>query len=208
MLALSPARDLFALSPSTTKTSYHSSILPKSTFTPAILHESSLPTSYRQKPFVETPAQRRARVAFLRKENREAGKRVVERVESWVREQVQQSAFTIQMSSKNDKVKCYTRGATRRQSLFVLTSKTVPDEIMLGRMLKDSSNLSSITEEAEMEEEPFILYSTPLPQYSSPAAYYSSSSPLSPTKSIRSPLKPSHQRRLSDLEVIPEGLEE
>ncbi|KAJ3892185.1 hypothetical protein GG344DRAFT_76199 [Lentinula edodes] len=220
MLALSPARDLFALSSSTTSTTktpfpldhHHSSVLP------------SFP-SYRQPPFVETPSQRRARVAFSRKEyNRQGeGKIVEERVESWVREQVQQSTFMIttaaRMSFMNDKaVKGHMRILNRRQG-GAPTLKPVPDEIVLRRMLKDSSNLlSPITEEED--EEPYILYSTPLPRYSTyptPAPYYNSSPP-SPTRSspirsspripANSPTKPLHQRRFSDLQAIPEGLEE
>ncbi|KAJ3727341.1 hypothetical protein DFJ43DRAFT_1156965 [Lentinula guzmanii] len=207
MLALSPARDLFALSSSTTKAPYHNSsnLLNSSLSLNSALNSSfsftkSFTSSSRQQPFVETPAQRRARVAFLQKENHE-GERRAERVESWVRDQAQHSAFMVKpakMLSESEKVyKGHKRGSGtyRREGAFA--PKLVPDEIILGRMFKDSSNvLSSITE----EEEPYILYSTPIPRYSMPAPYYNITH-LSPTNSSR---KPSHQRRLSDLEAIPE----
>ncbi|KAJ3981613.1 hypothetical protein F5890DRAFT_1534500 [Lentinula detonsa] len=209
MLALSPARDLFALSSSTTKAPYHnSSDLPNSSLSlNSALNSSfsfakSFTSSSRQQPFVETPAQRRARVAFSQKDNHE-GERRVERVESWVRDQAQHSAFMVKsakMLSENEKAyKGHKRrsgtSSYRREGAFA--PKLVPDEIILGRMFKDSSNvLSSITE----EEEPYILYSTPIPRYSMPAPYYNNTHP-SPTNSSR---KPSHQRRLSDLEAIPE----
>ncbi|KAE9388497.1 hypothetical protein BT96DRAFT_981046 [Gymnopus androsaceus JB14] len=176
LASLSPARDLFALSGSSV---YHHlpspSSLSNSLLAPVLLDQPSFTPSPRQSSFIETSSQRRARVAFLQKQNNREGEK---RVENWVREQVQQSAFMItaaQMSA--EKVK-----------------------LILGRMLKDSSDLSSITEE---EEEPYIFYSTPSPQYSVAKA-----PPLSPTKAPRSPTRPSHQRRLSDLAVIPEGPEE
>ncbi|KAJ3775795.1 hypothetical protein FB446DRAFT_785683 [Lentinula raphanica] len=214
MLALSPARDLFTWSStSTTNTPRHSSDLPNlsNLSNPLSLNQFTFTNTYRQQPFVETPAQRRARFAFVQKDSREGEKRE-DRVQSWVQDQVQQSAFMVNAaklssSSENDKSRRRKNATSshRRQASFVpsLSTKWVPDEIMLSRMLKDSSNmsLSSITEEEE-EQEPYVLYSTPISSYPfpSPAPYYHSA-PLSPPSS---PPRPSHQRRLSDLEVIPE----
>ncbi|KAF5392038.1 hypothetical protein D9757_003211 [Collybiopsis confluens] len=168
------------------------------------LNQSSFSSSARQQAFAETPAQRRARVAFVHKQKQSPGE---ERVENWVREQARQSTFVIvaaakKMSSPADKAKA--RGHKRNSSVHrpeVLPRKGVSDELLLRRtMLKDSSNLPSISEGVEEEEEPFVFYSTPLPP---PPTYHISSKTTS-----HSPTRPSHQRRLSDLAVIPEGLEE
>ncbi|KAF9078298.1 hypothetical protein BDP27DRAFT_1309367 [Rhodocollybia butyracea] len=170
MLALSPARDLFA-------PTYH--------------HQAPFTLSHRQHAFVESPAQRRARVAFLQKQED-----TERRVDNWVREQVEQSAFMTTMSPGNAKVKGHKRNPSLRRE-GALAVKAVPDELLLGHLLKDSRNLSSITEE---DEEPYILYSTPSPQFPTAAAV-----PSSPARSTK---KISHYRRLSDLEAIPEGPEE
>ncbi|KIK65026.1 hypothetical protein GYMLUDRAFT_240358 [Collybiopsis luxurians FD-317 M1] len=219
MLALSPACDLFASSSatSTTKALYQLPSLFGSSLSDLSLSfttPSSFSTSPRQQAFVESPAQRRARIAFVQKQNR--GEEEEKRVENWVREQAQQSAFMIAAAKVSAEKAKVNKGHHKRSTSLqlqlrpeVLPRKGITDELMLGRMLKDSSNLPSITEDEE-EEEPYIFYSTPLPQYSTTttttatttSVYYNSNT------SQRSPTRPSHQRRLSDLEVIPEGLEE
>ncbi|KIK65204.1 hypothetical protein GYMLUDRAFT_240502 [Collybiopsis luxurians FD-317 M1] len=103
------------------------------------------------------------------------------------------------------KAKLSTKGHHKRNTSLqpcpeALPRKGVTDELML----KDSLNLPSITEpEDEEEKEPCIFYSTPLPQYHTTTTSYCGSK-----TSQRSPTRPLHHRRLSDLKVIPEGLEE
>ncbi|KAF9264465.1 hypothetical protein L218DRAFT_958137 [Marasmius fiardii PR-910] len=134
----------------------------------------SYANSFRQKAFIESPAQRRARLQFLA--NQKTGE---QRVQTWLETQ---STYTVPPSKVPTRSSF--KGHHRRNRNSIL--KTIPSPRTSPPAIPyyPAYQLSSIP-----EDEPYIFYSTPLPQ----------KSPISPSRSLKR-----HQRHLSDLRSIPE----
>ncbi|KAK0236979.1 hypothetical protein EDD85DRAFT_835673 [Armillaria nabsnona] len=136
----------------------------------------------RQLPFFESPAQRVARVDFIKK--REGDKRV----EAWVRVQQEhkQSLWG-------------TATTTGRGEPYIATPHLPEDPI------RSSSPFLSVPYIHPEDEEPFIFYSSaPLQPAYIPEIIYSTPLPVPVKPKPRRVKHARHRRRLSDLDSIPE----
>lgn len=169
----------------------------------------SYTTSSRQSAFVESPAQRRARVAFIINPGVPGGS---DRVHSWVKSQ---SSYTVpsKMSSPSSSSASAGRSRGHRRNRHSVSSSddlkthVYPDSD--SKKHQRSSSYSPRTSPTRLhypayhlssipEDEPYIFYSTPI---TVPLVQVHSKSPATEGAS---PKTKRHRRQLSDLLAIPE----
>ncbi|KAK0447921.1 uncharacterized protein EV420DRAFT_1647667 [Desarmillaria tabescens] len=136
----------------------------------------------RQLPFLESPAQRIARVDFIKK--REGDKRV----EAWVRVQ------------QEHKQSLWGAPTTAARGEPYITTPHLPED-----PIRSNSPFLSVPYIHPEDEEPFIFYSSaPLQPTYIPEIIYSTPLPLPVKPKPRRVKQSRHRRRLSDLDSIPE----